>query len=109
MHGLSRSFDPATFAWTDSGGRAGQLAGGVVYELHIGTFTPDGTLDSRDRRLDHLVDLGVNHVEVLPVNAFNGRRNWGYDGVLWYAVRRPTAGRRRTSGSSMPATPAASR
>ena len=64
----------------------------MIYELHIGTFTHDGTLDSAIDRLDHLVDLGVTHVELLPVNAFNGRWNWGYDGVLWYAVQETYGG-----------------
>jgi maltooligosyltrehalose trehalohydrolase len=64
----------------------------VIYELHIGTFTPGGTLDSAIERLDHLVELGVDFVEVLPVNAFNGTHNWGYDGVLWYAVQETYGG-----------------
>ena len=63
-----------------------ELAGGVIYELHIGTFTDGGTLDAAIGRLDDLVDLGVDFVEPLPVNGFNGERNWGYDGVAWYAV-----------------------
>ena len=85
--GLSRTFDPADFPWSDQRWAGRQLAGGVIYELHVGTFTPDGTLDSAIERLDHLVDLGVSFVEVLPVNAFNGTHNWGYDGVFWYAVQ----------------------
>jgi maltooligosyltrehalose trehalohydrolase len=64
----------------------------VIYELHIGTFTHEGTLDAAIDRLDHLVDLGITHVELLPVNAFNGRWNWGYDGVLWYAVQETYGG-----------------
>ncbi len=89
-------------------GRA--LPGGVIYELHIGTFTPEGTLDSAIERLDHLVDLGVDFVEVLPVNAFNGTHNWGYDGVLWYAVQETLrrAGR-LPAASSTRATRAGSR
>ncbi|WP_375390067.1 malto-oligosyltrehalose trehalohydrolase [uncultured Amnibacterium sp.] len=92
VHALSQRFDPAAFDWTDAAWTGRPLAGGVVYELHIGTFTPDGTLDSAIDRLDHLADLGVTHVEVLPVNAFNGRWNWGYDGVLWYAVQETYGG-----------------
>ena len=68
-------------AWT---GR--QLAGAVVYELHVGTFTPEGTLDAALGRLDHLTEIGVDLVELMPVNAFNGTHNWGYDGVGWFAV-----------------------
>lgn len=92
VHGLSQRFDPSAHAWTDQAWTGRPLAGGVVYELHIGTFTPDGTLDSAIERLDHLVGLGITHVEVLPVNAFNGRWNWGYDGVLWYAVQETYGG-----------------
>ena len=58
----------------------------MIYELHIGTFTDGGTLDAAIGRLDDLVDLGIDFVEPLPVNGFNGERNWGYDGVAWYAV-----------------------
>jgi maltooligosyltrehalose trehalohydrolase len=86
VHARSRTFDPDAFAWTDDTWTGRQLAGSVVYELHLGTFTPEGTLDSAIERLDHLVDLGVDLVELLPVNAFNGTHNWGYDGVLWSAV-----------------------
>lgn len=63
-----------------------ELRDGVVYELHVGTFTPDGTLDAAVERLGHLVELGVDFVELLPVNGFNGAHNWGYDGVAWFAV-----------------------
>ena len=86
VHELSRGFDPSHFAWTDDAWTGRQLAGGMIYELHIGTFTPTGTLDSAIEKLDHLVDLGIDFVEVLPVNGFNGTHNWGYDGVLWYTV-----------------------
>jgi maltooligosyltrehalose trehalohydrolase len=92
VHGLSRRFDAAAYAWGDQAWTGRQLAGGVVYELHVGTFTPEGTLDAAIGRLDHLVDLGVQFVELLPVNAFNGRHNWGYDGVLWYAVQETYGG-----------------
>ena len=92
VHGLSRVYDPAAFAWSDQEWTGRQLAGGIIYELHIGTFTPDGTLDSAITRLDHLLRLGVSFVELLPVNAFNGTHNWGYDGVLWYAVQESYGG-----------------
>ena len=68
------------------------LPGGLIYELHIGTFTAEGTFDAAIARLPHLVELGVTHVEVLPVNAVNGVWNWGYDGVGWYAVHEPYGG-----------------
>ncbi len=86
VHGLSRTYDPARFAWTDHTWTGRQLAGGVIYELHVGTFTPQGSLDAAIGRLDHLADLGVDFVEIMPVNAFDGPHNWGYDGVLWFAV-----------------------
>jgi maltooligosyltrehalose trehalohydrolase len=80
------------FAWTDAGWPGRGLADSVIYELHVGTFTQAGTLDEAIRRLDHLVDLGVTHVELMPVNDFNGEWNWGYDGVLWYAVHEAYGG-----------------
>ncbi|MBC7519443.1 MAG: malto-oligosyltrehalose trehalohydrolase [Microbacteriaceae bacterium] len=86
VHELSEVFDPGAFAWTDAAWTGRQLAGAVIYELHLGTFTPEGTLDSAIDKLDHLVALGVNFVELLPVNGVNGTHNWGYDGVLWYTV-----------------------
>jgi malto-oligosyltrehalose trehalohydrolase len=86
VHGASRVYDHARFRWTDHAWTGRQLPGSVLYELHIGTFTPEGTFDAAIGRLDHLVELGVDLVEVLPVNAVDGPRNWGYDGVGWYAV-----------------------
>jgi maltooligosyltrehalose trehalohydrolase len=92
VHGPSRWVDPTTFPWTDGGWRGRDLATSVVYELHVGTFTEAGTFDAAVERLDHLVDLGVGHVEVLPVAAFSGDRGWGYDGVGLYAVHEPYGG-----------------
>jgi maltooligosyltrehalose trehalohydrolase len=92
VHGPSALFDASRFEWTDQQWTGRQLAGAVIYELHVGTFTPDGTLDALIGRLDHLVDLGITHVELLPVNAFSGTWNWGYDGVLWYAVHEAYGG-----------------
>ncbi|MGF9662680.1 malto-oligosyltrehalose trehalohydrolase [Arthrobacter crystallopoietes] len=92
VHGLSRTFDPAQHSWTDAGWRSPGLNGGVIYELHVGTFTPEGTLDAAAEKLEYLAELGVDHVELLPVNAFNGTHNWGYDGVLWYAVQESYGG-----------------
>jgi maltooligosyltrehalose trehalohydrolase len=92
VHQRSRTFQPQDFSWTDGSWTGRQLAGSVIYELHVGTFTPEGTLDSAIDRLDHLVDLGVDFVEVMPVNAFNGVHNWGYDGVLWFAVHEAYGG-----------------
>jgi maltooligosyltrehalose trehalohydrolase len=92
VHAASRAFDPTAFRWTDSAWTGRQLAGGIIYELHIGTFTPDGTLDAAIDKLDHLVGLGIDFVELLPVNGFNGTHNWGYDGVLWYTVHEGYGG-----------------
>jgi len=92
VHGLSRVFDVAEYRWNDASWEGRELQGGVIYEMHVGTFTPDGTLDSAIDRLDYLVDLGIDFVEILPVNAFNGVHNWGYDGVLWYAVQETYGG-----------------
>lgn len=92
VHGLSRTFDPDDHEWADEAWTGRQLPGGIVYELHLGTFTPEGTLDAAIDKLDHLLDLGVTHVELMPVNDFNGPANWGYDGVLWYAVHEQYGG-----------------
>jgi len=86
------AYDHAVFAWTDHGWRGRPLAGGVVYELHLGTFTPEGTLDAAGLRLPYLAGLGVTHVELLPVAAFDGERGWGYDGVGVWAVHEPYGG-----------------
>ena len=92
VHEMSRTFDPGAFVWTDQHWTGRQLAGSVIYELHVGTFTPEGTLDAAVGRLDHLRSIGVDFVEVMPVNAFNGVHGWGYDGVLWFAVHEPYGG-----------------
>ncbi len=92
VHAASAWVDTDAFAWTDAGWTGRQLAGGLIYELHLGTFTPEGTLDAAIERLPHLVELGVSHIEVLPVNGFNGVWNWGYDGVAWYTVHEAYGG-----------------
>ncbi|MCU1572271.1 MAG: malto-oligosyltrehalose trehalohydrolase [Micrococcaceae bacterium] len=92
VHELSRTFDPTAYRWSDGQWKGRQLAGGSIYELHLGTFTPEGTLDAAIGKLDYLVQLGVDFLELLPVNAFNGTHNWGYDGVLWYAVQEQYGG-----------------
>ncbi|GAA0511503.1 malto-oligosyltrehalose trehalohydrolase [Paractinoplanes deccanensis] len=85
VHAASRVYDHGAFSWTDQAWTGRQLPGSILYELHVGTFTPQGTFDAAIERLDHLVELGVDMVELLPVNSFNGEYNWGYDGVCWYA------------------------
>jgi maltooligosyltrehalose trehalohydrolase len=73
--------------WTDTGWRVVPLAGLVLYELHVGTFTPEGTFDAVVPRLAQLRELGVTAIELMPVSQFPGARNWGYDGVFPYAVQ----------------------
>ncbi|MCL3820153.1 malto-oligosyltrehalose trehalohydrolase [Aeromicrobium wangtongii] len=92
VHAASRTYDHSAFTWTDQDWPGRALERSVLYELHIGTFTPEGTFDSAIQRLDHLVDLGIDLVEVLPVNSFDGPHGWGYDGVLWGAVHEPYGG-----------------
>ena len=92
VHGLSRTFDAGAHAWEDGDWVSPGLSGGAIYELHIGTFTPEGTLDAAAEKLGYLADLGIDFIELLPVNAFNGTHNWGYDGVLWYAVQETYGG-----------------
>lgn len=92
VHERSQLWQPDPAAWTDGDWAGRSIEGRVIYELHIGTFTPGGTFDSAIERLDYLVDLGVDFVEVMPVNAFGGTHGWGYDGVLWYAVHEPYGG-----------------
>ena len=92
VHERSQLWAPSTDSWTDHSWSGRSAAGAVIYELHIGTFTPEGTLDAAIGKLDYLVDLGVDFVEVMPVNAFAGTHGWGYDGVLWYTVHEPYGG-----------------
>jgi maltooligosyltrehalose trehalohydrolase len=92
VHALSRTYDHSSFEWTDQDWTGQQLPGSVVYELHIGTFTSEGTLGSAIAKLDHLRSIGVDLVEVMPVNAFDGTHNWGYDGVDWFAVTEEYGG-----------------
>lgn len=92
VHGLSRLYNPAEYQWKDQDWTGRQLAGAIIYELHVGTFTPEGTLSAAIDRLDHLVELGIDLVELMPVNAFNGEHGWGYDGVGWFAVHHAYGG-----------------
>ncbi len=92
VHGLSRRVDHGAFRWTDANWRPQPLSSAVIYELHIGTFTPAGTLEAAIEKLDHLVDLGVTHVELMPVNEFAGKRGWGYDGVDLFAPHHAYGG-----------------
>ena len=89
VHGPSRLYFPEPGA---RGFRAVPISSAVIYELHIGTFTEQGTFDAATERLGDLASLGVTHVEVMPINAFNGTHGWGYDGVAWYAAHEPYGG-----------------
>jgi maltooligosyltrehalose trehalohydrolase len=89
VHGPSAVVDPESFAWTDDAWRGRPWNDAVIYELHVGTYTPEGTFRALRGKLDYLADLGVTALEIMPVADFPGRRNWGYDGVLPFA---PDAG-----------------
>ena len=92
LDGPSEVVDHGAFAWSDRGWRSAPLGSLVLYELHIGTFTPHGTFDAALEHLDHLVELGVNAIEVMPVATFPGSRGWGYDGVHLYAPHEAYGG-----------------
>jgi maltooligosyltrehalose trehalohydrolase len=92
VHGMSRVYDHSAFGWTNRRFQAPPLASAVIYELHIGTFTESGTLDAAIERLDYLVQLGITHVELMPVASFEGNHGWGYDGVALFAVHEPYGG-----------------
>jgi malto-oligosyltrehalose trehalohydrolase len=92
IKGLSRTYDHSAFPWTDGSWRGGPLHGSVIYELHVGTFTRQGTFDAAIGRLDHIRDLGVHAVELMPVAAFPGDHGWGYDGINLWAVHEPYGG-----------------
>jgi maltooligosyltrehalose trehalohydrolase len=92
VHGPSRVVDPNEFAWTDEGWKGLPLKDLVIYELHTGTFTPEGTFEAVIEKLPHLKSLGVTAVELMPVAEFPGGRNWGYDGAHLYAPQSTYGG-----------------
>ncbi len=92
VHGLSQVVDPSAFAWDDAHWRGLALADFLIYEMHVGTFTPAGTFDAAAARLPELLAMGVTAVEVMPIASFPGRRNWGYDGVHLYAPQESYGG-----------------
>jgi len=83
--GASEVIDPTAFVWTDAGWRGRPWEEAVIYELHVGAFTPGGTFAAAAEKLPYLADLGVTAVQIMPIADFPGRRNWGYDGVLLFA------------------------
>lgn len=86
VHGFSQVVDHAAYAWRDAGWRGIDQEELIIYEMHVGAFTMDGTFRAVEDRLDYLVELGVNAVEIMPVAQTPGRWNWGYDGVLLFSV-----------------------
>lgn len=86
VHGASRAFDARAFAWTDGAWRGRDARGAVFYELHVGTFTPQGTLDAAAAALPELAAVGIEFVELMPLAPIPGTRGWGYDGVSLWAV-----------------------
>ncbi len=94
VHGWSQKIDLADFSWTDAAWHGFDLGEAMIMEIHVGTFTEEGTFDAAIARLDHLADLGVNTVELMPVASFPGAHGWGYDGVGLFAVHEPSGGPR---------------
>ena len=92
VHGPSTVFDHSAFEWHDGLWQGPPLSGGVIYEMHIGTFTKEGTFDAAIERLPYLADLGITHIEVMPIAEFAGDFGWGYDGVALFAVTESYGG-----------------
>lgn len=85
VHGASEVIDPKSFEWSDENWRGRKWSEAVIYELHVGAFSREGTFAGAEKKLDYLADLGVTAIELMPLSSFPGRRNWGYDGVLPFA------------------------
>src|SRR5436305_5537131 len=92
VHGPSSVVNHNSFEWHDNNWNCPHINDLVIYELHVGTFTNEGTFDAVIPKLDHLIDVGINAIELMPVNQFPGSRNWGYDGVFLYAVQNSYGG-----------------
>ena len=92
VHGPTEIVDPSQFEWKDREWKGVEYRDYVLYEIHVGTFTPEGTLDSAIAKLPYLKELGITALELMPVNAFPGNHNWGYDGVGLYAVQASYGG-----------------
>ncbi|WP_263385665.1 malto-oligosyltrehalose trehalohydrolase [Granulicella arctica] len=92
VHGPSELYDHSHFKWHDQLWRGSPKIGSVIYELHIGTYSTAGTFDGAIEHLQHLVDLGITHVEVMPVAAWAGKQGWGYDSVGLFATHEPYGG-----------------
>ena len=92
VHGATEIVDPSQFQWTDHTWRGLDIRDYIIYELHVGTFTPQGTFDGVIEKLPYLKSLGITAIELMPVSAFPGTRNWGYDGASLYAVQASYGG-----------------
>lgn len=92
VHGVSKAVDLSAFEWTDQDWTGPSMEEYIIYELHTGTFSAEGTFAGIEKKLDHLLELGVNAIEIMPVAQFPGDRNWGYDGVGPYAVQNSYGG-----------------
>lgn len=92
VHAASRVYDQESFAWDDEDFRSPPLSSAVIYELHAGTFTPEGTFEAAIEKLSYLAELGITHVELMPVASFAGNHGWGYDGVALFSVHQPYGG-----------------
>jgi maltooligosyltrehalose trehalohydrolase len=92
VHGPSQIVDHTSFRWEDMRWKGISLPEMIIYELHVGTFTPEGTFDAMIHILDELKDIGINTIEIMPVTQFPGERNWGYDGVYPFAVQNSYGG-----------------
>jgi maltooligosyltrehalose trehalohydrolase len=91
-HGCSTAFDVNAFSWTDADWKGVGLNDLIIYELHTGTFTPNGDFAAIETKLDYLIGLGITAIEIMPVAQFSGNRNWGYDGVFPFAVQNTYGG-----------------
>jgi maltooligosyltrehalose trehalohydrolase len=92
VHGASQIYDHSAFEWHDQLWRGAPKVGAILYELHIGTFSKEGTFDGAIEHLKYLAELGVTHVEVMPVAAWTGNQGWGYDGAALFSVHEPYGG-----------------
>jgi maltooligosyltrehalose trehalohydrolase len=92
VHGPSQTIDHPAYEWDDSGWKGLPINEMIIYELHVGLFTPEGTFESIISRLNDLKNVGINTIELMPIAQFPGNRNWGYDGVFPYAVQNSYGG-----------------
>ncbi|NJW53237.1 malto-oligosyltrehalose trehalohydrolase [Salinimicrobium sp. CDJ15-91] len=92
VHSWSQIIDPGAHSWKDNGWKGRELSEMIIYELHVGTFTPQGSFEAIINKLDHLEELGINTIELMPIAQFPGERNWGYDGVYPFAAQHSYGG-----------------